>query len=308
MNSEIIPPQNTPAQTATDLLVDVAGQLAPRSRRVYASDARHWIGWLTDNNLSLETCDRSDFIRYRQHLADTYQKVTAARMLSVARRLCAEAVVRGIITSSPAESVRGFKGIAQETTHRALTRIEAREFLAGIDRSTKIGIRDHALILLLLRTGLRRSEAAGLQIGDLTTQHGHHVALVRHGKGDARRIVKLENDVRRVIGEYMVAVGRTAAPPDAPLFVTFDKGDHPTQRGMRGDDIGAVVVARARAAGLEGLSAHGLRATFVTLALEGGARLQQVQYFVGHLRPETTERYQKRKLNLDDSASSYIRL
>jgi len=51
-----------------------------------------------------------------------------------------------------------------------------------------------------------------------------------------------------------------------------------------------------------------LRASFVTLALEGGARLQQVQYAAGHADPRTTERYQKRKQNLQDNAVDYLDL
>ena len=56
------------------------------------------------------------------------------------------------------------------------------------------------------------------------------------------------------------------------------------------------------------LTPHVLRATFITLALEGGAALHQVQYAAGHARPETTERYHKRKLNLGDNAVDYVRL
>jgi integrase len=61
-------------------------------------------------------------------------------------------------------------------------------------------------------------------------------------------------------------------------------------------------------AGLEGLTPHGLRATFVTITLENGASLEQVQYAVGHSDPRTTERYHKRKLNLENNAVDYFRL
>ena len=292
----------------TETLTDVAGQLAPRSRAIYTSDAGHFARWLADAGLSLESLSRSDVIRYRQHLEDSYAKVTAARMLTVARRLCVEAVRRGVLTTNPTDDVRGFKGIAQETTHRALDKDEAHDLLAGIDRATRLGQRDYALMVLLLRTGMRRSEAAGLVIGDLTTEQGHHIATIRHGKGDKRRIVKLANEVRWIIGEYLTALGRADAGPAAPLFVAFDKGDRPSERPMRAADITRVVTGRAKAANLDGLSPHGLRATFITLALEGGAKLQQVQYFAGHSSPVTTERYQKRKLNLNDSAADYVRV
>src|SRR5258708_21272556 len=56
------------------------------------------------------------------------------------------------------------------------------------------------------------------------------------------------------------------------------------------------------------LTPHGLRATFITLALEHHAKLEQVQYAAGHRDPRTTERYQGRKLNLDDNAVDYVKV
>ena len=68
-----------------------------------------------------------------------------------------------------------------------------------------------------------------------------------------------------------------------------------------------IVKHYANTAGLEvHLSPHGLWASFVTLALEGGARLRQVMWLV--MPTSTTERYQRRKLNLDDHASDYLKI
>ena len=95
--------------------------------------------------------------------------------------------------------------------------------------------------------------------------------------------------------------------PAAPLFVRFRKGDRPTQLALSDDGIEGIVKDRATAVGIH-LTPHGLRASFITLTLEGGAKLQQVQYAAGHADPRTTERYQKRKINLDDNAVDYLRL
>ena len=297
--------------TSLDLaatFADVAGQLAPRSVVTYQSDVTHFEAWLAENALDPLKITRSDFIQYRKHLAERYAKTTATRMLSVARRLYAEAVDNGLLAANPAERVKGFTSSGNETPHRALTAAEARTLLADIDRSTKMGQRDYALILLLTRTGLRRSEAADLTLADLQEEQGHHIVVVQHGKGDKRRVVKLPNDVRRVIGEYLVATSRSTVDQSAPLFVSFRKGDHPSAKGLRDADIGAIVAERAKEANIERLTPHGLRASFVTLALENGAKLQQVQYAVGHADPRTTERYQRRKLNLDDHAVDFIHL
>jgi site-specific recombinase XerD len=289
------------------VMQDLAGQLAPRSRVIYENDARHFASWLTELGLTLETATRSHLIQYRSHLAETYAKATAARMLSVARRLLGEAVKRGDLTNNPAADIKGFKVGDNETPHHALNDKEARKLLAVIDLTTKKGKRDYALILLLLWTGLRRSEAAALTLGDLKTEQGHHVLMVQHGKGDKRRKVKLPIKAMRAISDYLEATGRKGKPATAPLFVGFNKGDHPEEKPISDKLIYRLVLAYAKAAEIESLSPHGLRASFVTLALEGGAKLQQVQYAAGHADPRTTERYQKRKINLDDNAVDYLR-
>jgi integrase/recombinase XerD len=113
----------------------------------------------------------------------------------------------------------------------------------------------------------------------------------------------------RVIEDYLTQCGRntTSLSAQAPLFVRFYKGDKPREEGISDQLIARVVEGYASKIGLE-LSPHSLRATFVTLALEGGARLDQVQYAVGHADPRTTERYQKRKLNLDRHAVDFVQI
>ncbi len=284
--------------------------VAASTRRVYQIDARHFINWLAEHGLILQEVNFEDISEYRAHLADTcHNKATAARRLVIARRMLEVAVILKLRTDNPAQYVKGFKSSEQETTHTALTREQARSLLAAIDLSKNMGKRDFALIVLLLRTGLRRAEAADLTLKDLSQEQGHHIALIQHGKGDKRRRVKLPVDVRRAITEYLEAVGRTpeVTPPDAPLFVRFKKGDKPKTQGLNGLDIERIVEGYARQIGVD-LTPHGLRASFVTLALEGGAKLEQVQYAAGHADPRTTERYQKRKLNLDNNAVDYVRL
>ena len=87
--------------------------------------------------------------------------------------------------------------------------------------------------------------------------------------------------------------------------IQFRPGDHPQPNQRL---IQCVVEKYTERAGLEvKLTPHGLRATFITLALEGDAKLKQIQYAVGHADPHTTERYQKCKLNLDEAATDYVK-
>ncbi|HEX3642860.1 MAG TPA: tyrosine-type recombinase/integrase [Ktedonobacteraceae bacterium] len=282
-------------------LQNATGQLSKRSKRIYENDAKVFAKWLLDYNLIPDVFSRSHAIAYRAYLEETYQKATAKRMLSVARRIFAEQVMSGKRSDNPFQDVKGFT-VANETTHTALTKEQAKELLDAIDQSTLIGKRDYALVSLLLRTGIRRSECAALDIGDLQNEQGHTIAVIRHGKGDKRRIIKIPVDVFRSIQVYIKSVDRVRDPLDAPLFAGFDRWLRSTGERISDKLIERTVKYYGRLIGVPKLTPHGLRATFITLALEAGATLLQVQYAAGHDDPRTTERYQTRKLNLDDNA------
>ena len=285
--------------------------VAEGSQRIYRYDAIQFGNWLRDWGLSIETIGYEDLIDYRVELSKLYKnKTTADRKLVVMRRLLEIAVTLKLRTDNPGQQVKGFNSDLSESPRRALTKVEARTLLTSIDVTTLRGTRDYALLSLLLRTGIRRAEAAALVLSDFSTQQGHHIVTIQHGKGDKRRTVKLPVDVMRAISDYLEATGRKQAGAAAPLFISFHRGDHLTkpEQSLAGADVDRIVRAHAKATGLEGLTPHGLRASFVTLTLEGGAKLEQVQYAAGHADPRTTERYQRRKLNLDDNAVDYLKL
>lgn len=293
----------TPPMAAT--MHNVAGQLAPSSRKTYTIDAKHFAMFLADRELSLPELHRDDLVAYRTHLAATYAQSTAARMWAVARRLLDEAVQRGLLPKNPAEGIRGFKAGDDESPHRALKREEAKAFLDAIDRRTALGLRDYALLMLLLRTGIRRAEVVGLTIGDLGTEQGYHMAVIRHGKGNKRGIAKLPVEVQQAIDAYLEAVGRGDVVPEAPLFISFRKGDHPQEKPLHPNQVERIVKQRAQAVGIA-MSPHGMRASFITLAFEGGADLALVQDGARHKDPRTTRRYQKRRDNLHKNAVDFI--
>ena len=297
------------------LAKDLAGQLAPSSRRIYLNDLTIFLAWIKDSGLEPFTLTRSDIIAYQQHLRERYAKATANRMFVTSRRFLEEAVIRGLMPANPGAALRGFKTDVDETPHTDLTKDQANELFRAIDRSTNIGMRDYALIMLLLRTGIRRAECAALTLGDLSLKRGHNTLTIQHGKGDKRRVVKVQVDVMRTIDDYLVATGRKDESEEGksrPLFVRILKGYHvPPKREetpLTDKAIEQIVRRNAKIIGVANLTPHGLRATFVTLALEAGAPLHKVQRQAGHADPRTTERYQKRKDDLDIAAGDFIHL
>ena len=291
--TDLIPTSNQLDQAFTD----IAGQLAPSSKLVYANDAKHFAVWMQNNSITPNDMTRSDMIAYRLYLAESsYAKATKQRMFSVACKIMREQKISGHLTEDITQDIHGFSTNSDETTHTALSKAQAKDMLESIDKSTKQGKRDYALILMLMKTGLRRAELVSLNRADIKIMDGHHVAVVEHGKGDKRRVVKLRVDVYRSLESYLQARGQEGEA----LFVSFKRGDHPTGSRMTTKAV-ELLVKKYAPAGTE-LTPHGLRATFATLALEAEAPLHQVQYALGHADPRTTERYQRRKLNLDNNA------
>jgi len=313
----------------------IAGQLSPQTRRAYAADVAQFLNWLTGQALApqdwqarpdsldvLRQVKRADVIAFRAWLAGRdgegkgYAPLTVNRKLATIRSLLAEAVAQGVIPSSPAAGVRGFKANSDYQATPALSRSQARALLESPDTSTLTGLRDRALLHLALRTGLRVAELAGLRVGDLGEEQGYSILTIR-GKGNRTRRAKVAVDVARELRAWLQASGR-AELPEVPVFVALRKsrslaapaGSEPEKHlttvalwGIVKRHLARVVGDRAARFG-----PHSLRATFITLALKGGAALHKVQQAAGHADPRTTLRYNRQAEDLDDNAADYVRL
>lgn len=144
-----------------------------------------------------------------------------------------------------------------------------------------------------------------LRWGDIHQERGHWVLWVK-GKGGRLRKVKLQVPVLRALEEYMAKSGREKAP-EAPLFVATqpNRGEVP----LSTNTIAQIVKKRAKQAGItKRITPHSLRHTAITLALDGGASVRQVQQLAGHADPKTTMRYDRNRENLDDHGSDYIKI
>lgn len=300
MNISLVPSSITQIESAWS---SIAGQLAETSKKTYLHDMRFFVNWMIEQDYTPQTLTYDAMVEYRIWLLSRYANSTASRMFSVARRLLTEQVRKQHIAVNPAEGVRSIR-TEDETTHIVLTGEEAERLLNVVDTSTLKGKRDYALLLLLLRLGLRRSECAGINVADISTDQGHNILIVRHGKGNKRRISKIPVDVKRELDTYLLARNRAIEP----LFTNVFRNDRAGDVRISDKQIYRLVKQYAKKAGVAKLSPHGLRGTFITLSLEANAPLSKVQYAAGHKDPRTTERYQKRKTNLDDNAVDFIKV
>lgn len=211
--------------------------------------------------------------------------------LSAARKFYAWARLEGLIDSDPFARVRQPIG-SRVARGRMLTADEAQALLDAA-RGSEHPDRDVVLVLAGLYCGLRRAELAGLTWGDVG-QQGETVYLIVRGKRNKERVVKWPDWARGALAELQEAQGRPVV--SASIF------------GMTGSGVYQALRRLAQGAGVEGISPHDLRRTFITWALDGKAPLERVQEAAGHVSPGTTEIYDKRRRALSDAPVDYIRV
>ncbi len=287
----------------------LAGQLSDRTVRAYRSDVADFFGRrceeLTVEDLRLVT--PGQVIAWRNDRMATQAPSTVARKVSSIRSLFTHAIALGLVDDNPArpELVKAPR-VSQESRTPGLTQQEARELLAAIGGDDLTALRDRAMIELALRTGLRRSEIVGANRGDLGDEFGHRTLTVT-GKGGELQTVKLPVPAGRALDAYLAARGATDDHHE-PLFVSHARNGTAGQR-LSAQAMYRRVKRHARAAGIEKrITPHSLRHTFVTLALDGGASVRQVQAAARHADPKTTLRYDRHRRNLDDHASDYLHI
>ena len=288
-----------------EVIENVVKNVGDRSKRIYHHDAGVFANWMLQLQITPRSLKRDHMRDYHNHLS-TYSSATSQRMWSVAKMVLTEYVDSDRLAKHPGVGIDGFK-TEDETTHVALTERQAEDLVSAVDVSTLKGKRDYVILLLLVRLGLRRFECEALNVSDLSMDQGHHILYI-HGKGDKRGIAKVPVEVRREIDTYLDERKKSGLVSDI-LFTHILKNDMPVNERLSAQQINKLVKIYAKKAGIEEkLSAHGLRATFITLALDAGVPLHKVQYAARHKKPETTERYHKRKLNLDDNAVDVIQV
>jgi integrase len=154
---------------------------------------------------------------------------------------------------------------------------------------------------------LRTVETVRLNIGDLRTDQGTAVIWVQgkgHAEADAE--IVLGDTVEHAIRAYLDAAGRTDEPTNAPLFASTsnrNRGGRLTTRSIR--NIAAQAFERVGVKS-DTVTAHSLRHTTVTLALMGGATVQEVQQLARHASIDTTMIYAHNIERLEGKAEASV--
>ena len=264
----------------------LASLRSENTRAAYRRDLANFVGWCQDRGVEPIEATRPVLDLYRISMeGDGLAASTIARRLSALGSFYAYAVSGGALGANPATGMTRPRG-SDESPTLGLDKSEAESFLAVAAQS---GARDEVLACLLLLNGLRVSEAVSLDVADLDTERGHRFVRVT-GKGGKVRKVPLAP--RTLDALDRATAGRTSGP-----IILANDGERMSRHGAT-----RVVNRLSKAADLgKAISPHSCRHAYVTLSLDAGVPLRDVQDGAGHASPETTRRYDRARFALDRS-------
>jgi integrase len=208
-------------------------------------------------------------------------------------------VTGGVIPFNPASSFRGPNFSVKRGKTPVLTADEAHQFLDSIETGTLIGLRDRALIGVMVYSFARVSAALGMRVEDYYLE-GRRAWFRLHEKGGKRHEVPAHHNADAYLHAYLEAAG-IAGEKKSPLFRSAaGKTQKLTDRPMDPNDALRMIKRRAKAAGLhEAICNHTFRATGITAYLEGGGTIEHAQAIANHESPKTTKLYDRTSDQID---------
>jgi len=234
------------------------------------------------------------------------EATTVRRRLSALSSLFTHLVKFGVVEVNPVREVERPAVNRREGMTLAFSQKQARKIRDSPSEETVLGLRDRALLSVGLQVGFRRAEIAGLKVGDFHMNRGYDSLKVTR-KGGKKGSLAIHPQTAQRIRDYL-AVAQHGEDLDGPLLrpVRGNQKAQETRRHLHPDEIDRTLRKYVRQIGLErGYSAHSMRATFITTALDNGASLEDVQSAAGHADPSTTKLYDRRGYNPEKSASFF---
>ena len=258
------------------------------TRRAYERSLNEFMAWYRGSGL--RELNKATVQRYAAELRE--QGIGASSInqrLSAIRKLAREAADNGAMPEPIANGIKNVKGIRQEGTRAGnwLTKDQAQKLLDAPNTKTVKGLRDRALLAVLIGCGLRRQEAANLTFAHIQQREGRWVLVDLVGKRNKVRSVPMPSWTKTAIDQWTKA----AEIKSGRVFRSVNKGDHIDGESMTAQAIRDAVTHYAQVIGLGEIAPHDLRRTFAKLAHKGGSGLDQIQLSLGHASIKTTEKY-----------------
>jgi integrase len=269
------------------------------SKRAYAKALKDFLDWRVDRPIN-----RALVNEYRQTLTGSPASINLR--MSAIRKLATKAADNGLLDQTIASGIKRVKGVAAHGVRAGnwLSKNQAQRMLTAPNIETLKGLRDRAILAVIIGGGLRRSEAAALTFGHIQQRDGRWVMVAITGKGNRVRSIPIPSWVKLAIDEWATAANLS----QGLVFRAMNKGDAIKHESMTPQAIRDIVKYYGEQIGKPELAAHDLRRTFAKLAHKGGAGLDQIQLSLGHASIKTTERYLGVSQNLTDAPCDHLGL
>ena len=267
----------------------VIGSLrSPESQRGYQHAIDEFIEWYcAEPRLSL---NRTVVLRYRIHMESrNLAPGTINVRLAAVRRLAYEAADAGLLSPELAAGIRRVKGVKKLGIRLGnwLSVQDARALWQSPDAETLKGKRDRAIIAVLLGCGLRRRELADLRFDHLQRREDRWAIVDLIGKGGHLRTVPIPGWVKQLLDEWFTA----AQIATGKLFRCVCRSGKVWGDGMTEKVVWHVVKTHAKKLEIPKLAPHDLRRSCARFCHAAGGEFEQIQFLLGHVSVQTTERY-----------------
>jgi site-specific recombinase XerC len=306
-----------PANATVPALVTSAGERAgirfleffasairnSHTRRAYARAAADFLAWCAGAGVtSITAVQPLHVAAWIERQTQTSSAPTVKQQLAAIRHLFDWLVTGQIVPHNPAASVRGPSHTTKKGKTPVLDASEARQLLDSIDVTTPIGLRDRALIALMVFSFARVGAALAMRVEDVYVQQRRLWVRLRE-KGGKRHEMPCHHTLEAYLHAYLDGTG-IGGDSKGPLFRTIARGTGQLSgTPLPQANAYAMVRRRALAAGIgTAIGNHTFRATGITAYLKNGGTLENAAAMANHASTRTTQLYDRRRdeLSLDE--------
>lgn len=271
------------------------------TRLAYGRAAGSFLRWCEENGIDdLATVQPIQVAAYIEELQETHSKPSVKQHLACIRMLFDWLLVGQVVYTNPAAAVRGPKHSVAVGSTPVLAAEEARTLLDSIDTSQLIGLRDRALIGLMVYSFSRVEAAVSMTVEDFYQERKRWWVKLREKNGKVNKM-PCHHNLQTYLEEYIEKAGIAGK---VPLFQSVQgKSDRLTGDALDRRNAWDMVKRRALAAGIgTNICNHSFRATGITEYLRNGGKVEVAQQMAGHSDPRTTKLYDRRndEISLDE--------
>ncbi|MHC2086618.1 tyrosine-type recombinase/integrase [Methylobacterium sp. CM6244] len=275
----------------------------PNTRRAYAKAVGDFCAWMEARGLpSIAAVGSIHIAAYVEELGRSHSAPTVKQRLAAVRMMFDWLATGGVLPFNPASAVRGPRHSVKSGKTPVLAPEEARELLDSIDIGTAIGLRDRALIGLMVYTFARIGAATAMRVEDVFVQN-RRLRVRLHEKGGRAAALPCHHNLEAYLHAYLDGTG-IQDDKDGPLFRPIGRGTALlTRTPLMARDALAMVQRRAAAAKIATrIGNHTFRATGITAYLKNGGTLERAAAIANHASTRTTQLYDRRsdEVNLDE--------